>query len=323
MSTNEPIIVARNLRRQYRVQKNALRTGRFGLGLFRREMDHINAVDGIDFTVEPGTAAGLIGLNGAGKSTLMKMITGVLVPSSGHLTVGGLEPASNRKELAKRVGVVFGHRTQLWWDVPLADSIDVLRRIYRVDRREFTTRLARLTELLELGDLLPRAPRQLSLGQRVRAEIVASLLHGPALLVLDEPTVGLDILAKASIRSLLRTLIEEEGVTLLLASHEVNDIEQICDRVILIDHGKILFDGGIDELKSATNVDRSLELEVLHEDAGQADGVRVENVTVKLDSKNLAEEFSRATATGTIASATVTGGSLEAILASVFRRMAD
>ncbi len=286
-------------------------------------MSSVKAVDDISFDIAPGTAVGLIGLNGAGKSTLQKMITGVLVPTSGSLKVTGLNPEKSRKNLAKKVGVVFGHRTQLWWDVPLVDSLNVLRRVYGVDKSEFEARKSKLADLLDLGDLMPRAPRQFSLGQRVRAEIMASLLHGPQLLVLDEPTVGLDVLAKANIRTLIRSLVEEEGVSVLLASHEVADIEEICSRALLIDHGKLLFDGSLEELTAKSSVDRTLSLEVVHEDSSSESGVRLETVSIDLDSTDAARQINEATQTGKISEASVGGGSLESVLAAMFAENAD
>ncbi len=317
-SATGPIIVANQLTRHYKVQKNALKTGRFGLGLVRREMEIVKAIDDLNFTIEPATAVGLIGLNGAGKSTLLKLITGVLVPTSGEVLVGGLQPSEHRKEVVRNIGVVFGHRSQLWWDVPLIDSLNVLRLIYSVDEKDYKQRLQILTDRLEMGDLLPRAPRQLSLGQRVRGEIMASLLHGPNLLILDEPTVGLDIIAKAKIRRLIRSLIEEEGVTVILASHEVSDIEEICERTILLHEGRILYEGTIEALKAQANVERSLVLDVERGTGQGSDDVVVEQVTIPLSGNDTARRLAEVASLGTVSGAQVTGGSLEVILARLF-----
>ncbi|MBI4307168.1 MAG: ATP-binding cassette domain-containing protein [Chloroflexi bacterium] len=315
--TSPTLITAHDLHRYYRVQKNALSAGRFGIRMLRREMDVVKAIDGVNFEIGTGTAVALVGLNGAGKSTLLKLITGVLVPTSGELTVAGLRPTDQRTKVAGMVGVVFGHRSQLWWDVPLIESMKVLRRIYSVERPVYEERLEKLTALLDLTELLSRAPRQMSLGQRVRGEIMASLLHGPRLLILDEPTVGLDIIAKANIRRLIRTLVSEEQVTVILASHEVIDIEEICDRVMLIHHGKILYEGTLDALKAHTDVDRSLVLDVVR-DGDESGTVKVEKVTVPLDGAGSAQKLIEAASKGTVAGATVTGGSLEQILAKIF-----
>ena len=216
--------------------------------------------------------------------------------------------------------MVFGHRTQLWFDVPVIDSFKVLRRIYSVPKAEFDARLKQLTELLELGDLLSRSTRQLSLGQRMRAEIMASLLHGPRLLILDEPTVGLDIVAKSNIRRLIRSLVSEEGVTVILASHEVADIEEICDRAILIDEGKLLYDGTLDELKRRAQVDRSLVVDVMRDDAGSGPGsqIEIEQITVPLGDGEASSVLVELASSRRIVGASVTGGSLETILAKMF-----
>ena len=186
---------------------------------------------------------GYIGPNGAGKSTTIKMLTGILVPTSGHLRVAGLEPSRHRTELARRIGVVFGQRTTLWWDLPLRDSFELLQKIYRIDPERHRANLAEYVELLDLGDLLDTPVRQLSLGQRMRGDITAALLHDPEVLYLDEPTIGLDVVSKGRLREFLRTLNAERGTTLLLTTHDLQDIEALCRRVIVIDHGTLVFDG--------------------------------------------------------------------------------
>ena len=322
MSRSNQLIRATDLTRYYKIQRDSLRAGRFGLGFLRRDMDYVKAIDGISFEVAEASAVGLIGLNGAGKSTLLKLITGVIVPTSGELTVGGLRPSEKRKVVARNVGVVFGHRSQLWPDVPVIESFKVLRRIYSVDEKPYRERLERLSDLLEMHELVRRPTRQLSLGQRVRAEIMASLLHGPRLLILDEPTVGLDIVAKANIRRLIRSLVEEEGVTVILASHEVTDIEAICDRAILLHEGHILFDGTLDELRKRAAVERSLVLDIVPDDTVGDAGteISVDRVTMPLDQVGGAKRLSELAAAGTIVDASVTGGSLEAVIAAMFEQ---
>ena len=199
MGTDRILVAADRLVRHYRVQKDALSFGRFGLGWFRREFETVKAIDEISFSIDRASSVGLIGLNGAGKSTLVKLVTGVLAPTDGGITVNGLEPHRNRTEVTRHIGVVFGHRTQMWWELPLMETYRVLRRIYGIPRGEFDERVEKLATLLEVKEMLSRAPRQLSLGQRMRAEIMASLLHGPKLLLLDEPTVGIDFVAKSRI----------------------------------------------------------------------------------------------------------------------------
>ncbi|MBY9073444.1 ATP-binding cassette domain-containing protein [Nocardioides sp. WL0053] len=232
---------------------------------FRREVHEVRAVDHLSFAVGAGEMVGYIGPNGAGKSTTIKMLTGILVPSSGSLSVAGIDPSRNRVELTRRIGVVFGQRTTLWWDLPLRDSFELLRRIYRIDRDRYRRNLAEFTELLELGDLLDTPVRQLSLGQRMRGDIAAALLHDPEILYLDEPTIGLDVVSKGRLREFLRTLNAERGVTLLLTTHDLQDIEQLCSRVMVIDHGFLVFDGSLELLHERGGSTRTLVVDLVDE----------------------------------------------------------
>jgi ABC-2 type transport system ATP-binding protein len=218
----------------------------------------ITAVDGISFQVAAGEFVGYAGPNGAGKSTTVKMLSGVLTPSAGRITVDGLVPIKQRRQLAQRMGVVFGQRTQLFWDLPVLDSFELVRHMYRIPAARFTARLGRLDELLELGPLLPVPVRSLSLGQRMRAELAAAVLPGPRILFLDEPTIGLDIEAKAAVREFLRELNAAEGTTAILTTHDLDDIAELCSRLMIIDHGRIVYDGTIDALHAAYGSTRML-----------------------------------------------------------------
>ncbi|WP_030769561.1 MULTISPECIES: ABC transporter ATP-binding protein [unclassified Streptomyces] len=217
----------------------------------RREKRQVRAVDGISFEVARGEMVGYIGPNGAGKSTTIKMLTGILTPSGGRLRVAGIDPARERMRLAHRIGVVFGQRTTLWWDLPLKDSYGLMRRLYRVPRARFEENLERCVERLDLAELLDVPVRQLSLGQRMRGDIAAALLHDPEVLYLDEPTIGLDVVSKAKVRGFLRQLNEELGTTVLLTTHDLQDIEQLCERVMVIDHGRLMYDGPLGGLHAA------------------------------------------------------------------------
>jgi ABC-2 type transport system ATP-binding protein len=223
-----------------------------------RERTTVRAVDEVSFAVEAGEFVGYLGPNGAGKSTTIKMLTGILTPSSGRVRVCGLDPSRQRTALARRIGVVFGQRTTLWWDLPLRDSLTLIRHLYRVDEDAHRTRLAELTELLELEPFLGTPVRQLSLGQRMRGDLAAALLHDPRLLVLDEPTIGLDVVSKGTVREFLARINAERGTTILLTTHDLGDIERLCRRVMIIDRGRLAYDGGLDRLRATVGADRLL-----------------------------------------------------------------
>jgi ABC-2 type transport system ATP-binding protein len=248
-------------------------------GRFRRRRRVVDAVDEISFRVERGELLGYLGPNGAGKSTTVKMLTGILVPSSGHVRVAGLEPSRQRIQLARRIGAMFGQRIQLWWDLPLVESFELLRHIYRVPADRYRANLERFRHVLDLDPFLQTPVRQLSLGQRIRGELTAAMLHGPELLFLDEPTIGLDVVAKQRVREFLAELNAERGVTVLLTTHDLGDIERLCSRLLVIDHGRLIWDGGIDELKERYGGERTLIVD-LEEPAPplDVDGARVERV---------------------------------------------
>jgi ABC-2 type transport system ATP-binding protein len=220
---------------------------------------------------------GYIGPNGAGKSTTIKMLTGILVPTAGRLSVAGIDPSRNRVGLTRRIGVVFGQRTTLWWDLPLRDSFELLRRIYRVDAARFARNLREFVELLDLGQLLDTPVRQLSLGQRMRGDIVAALLHDPEILYLDEPTIGLDVVSKGRLREFLRSINRERDVTLLLTTHDLQDIEQLCSRVMVIDHGSLVYDGTLAGLHTHGSSTRTLVVDLVDE----APPIEVPGATVR------------------------------------------
>jgi len=248
-------------------------------GRFRRERHVVEAVRGISFRVDRGELIGYLGPNGAGKSTTIKMLTGILVPTSGTATVAGMTPARQRIELAKRIGAMFGQRIQLWWDLPLIDSFELLRHIYRVPAERYRANLARFREVLDLDPFLQTPVRQLSLGQRIRGELTAAMLHGPELLFLDEPTIGLDVVAKQRVRDFLIEINREDGVTVLLTTHDLGDIERLCERLLVIDHGSLIWDGAIVELRKRYGDERTLVVDL--EEAAPPlaiEGARVERV---------------------------------------------
>jgi ABC-2 type transport system ATP-binding protein len=231
-------------------------------GRLRRERHVVDAVRGISFRVARGELLGYLGPNGAGKSTTIKMLTGILVPSGGHVRVAGLEPSRRRIELARRIGAMFGQRVQLWWDLPLHDSFELLRHVYKVPRERHRDRLERLRAVLDLDAFLQTPVRQLSLGQRIRGELAAAMLHGPELLFLDEPTIGLDVVAKQRVRDFLLEINREDGVTVMLTTHDLGDIERLCERLLVTDHGALIWDGGISELKARFGGERTLVVDL-------------------------------------------------------------
>jgi ABC-2 type transport system ATP-binding protein len=233
------------------------------------------AVDGISFQVAAGEFVGYAGPNGAGKSTTVKMMCGILTPSGGRVIVDGLTPTKQRRQLARRIGVVFGQRTQLWWDLPLSDSFDLVRHLYRIPTLTWRRRLDELTNLLDLGPLLAQPVRTLSLGQRMRSELAAAVLPAPRVLFLDEPTIGLDVEAKAAVRAFLRELNRAEGTTVILTTHDLDDIVELCHRLLIIDHGQTIYDGTVEGLRRRYGTTRVLVVD-LREDAEVAvEGARV------------------------------------------------
>lgn len=244
-----PIITVEHLSKYFKVHKR--RTGFWGnlSSTVSRQHNIIKAVDDVNFSLERGELVGYIGANGAGKSTTIKMLTGILVPTSGHIDVMGLTPYRNRRENTRRIGVVFGQRTQLWWDLPVIDSFELLKHIYEIPQNLYKQNLEFFSELLQLQPFLSTPVRRLSLGQRMRCDLTAALLHNPEILYLDEPTIGLDVVAKEQVRQFLRQVNAERQVTVILTTHDLNDVEKVCQRLIIIDSGKIIYDGGIDALK--------------------------------------------------------------------------
>jgi ABC-2 type transport system ATP-binding protein len=230
--------------------------------LVSRRYRSVTAVDGVSITVPRGEVIGYLGPNGAGKSTTIKMLTGIMSPSAGTVRVVGCDPHRQRDAYVKRVGAVFGQRSQLWWDLAVGESFDLLRHLYDVPKADFDQRLKRYDGVLGLGEFLRTPVRKLSLGQRMKADLAASLLHAPEVLFLDEPTVGVDVVTKARLRTFLAELNREQGTTIVLTTHDMQDIEALCRRVVVIDHGKIIHDGTLDALKERYGAGKRLQLTV-------------------------------------------------------------
>lgn len=244
------MIHVENLRKEFKkVNKEPGLKGSFK-ALFKPDYEIVTAVDGISFDVPKGEILGFIGPNGAGKSTVIKMLTGILTPTSGECIINDRNPTKNRKQYVKEIGVVFGQRTQLWWDLPLRETYAVLKEIYEVEENEYKKRMAFLNEVLDLDGFISSPVRTLSLGQRMRADIAASMLHNPKVLFLDEPTIGLDVVVKDNIRKAIEKINAEEQTTVILTTHDLADIELLSKRIVMIDKGSNVFDGKIADLKS-------------------------------------------------------------------------
>ena len=247
--------------------------------LFSRNYTRLKAVDSVTFTLTPGDMVGYIGPNGAGKSTSVKMLTGILVPTSGSVTANGFTPYRERMAYTRTIGAVFGQRTQLWWDIAVVESFRLLKRIYDVSDRDYEARMTRFDEILEIKRYLHQPVRKLSLGERMRCDLAAALLHNPPLLFLDEPTIGLDLLAKESIREFLKEVNRKFGTTILLTTHDLSDIEELCSRLMIIDRGRILFDGPLANLKRMLWRQNQIRFELKErEQAAMIEQVQLPNV---------------------------------------------
>ena len=243
------IISVKNLSKTFKKPKRE--EGLVGMikALFSREYDEVRAVDEISFDIEEGEIVGYIGANGAGKSTTIKMMCGILHPTSGSVTVNQLDFEKNRQKINKQMGVVFGQKTQLWWDIPLIETFKILKSIYEVSDEDYEERFEYLCDLLDMRPFLTQTVRSLSLGQRMRADFAAALIHSPKIVYLDEPTIGLDVLVKDKIRSAIKELNKKYNITVILTTHDMKDIEELCNRIIIIDKGKILYDGSLSNIK--------------------------------------------------------------------------
>lgn len=278
------MIKVENLTKEFRSSKKypgfkgAIKT------FFSKEYTIKKAVDNISFEIAKGEIVGYIGANGAGKSTTIKMITGILTPTSGTVSVNDIIPYENREKNAMDIGVVFGQRTQLWWDLPLSETFSLLKDIYGVSDADFKERMEFLNNVLELNDFLLSPVRTLSLGQRMRADLAAALVHNPKIIYLDEPTIGLDIIVKENVRQAIKTINERYGTTIILTTHDLNDIEELCKRIIIIDDGRKLYDGSIDDIKNKYGYMTTVELQTKH--AIKNDEVKLNDI-FKLEPEDL------------------------------------
>lgn len=256
----ENMIEVKNIKKYYKISKRQKGFVSSIKHLFHRKYEEKKAVDNISFTIKKGEIVGFIGPNGAGKSTTIKMLSGILYPDTGELEVDGYIPYKQRKQYVKNIGVVFGQKSQLNWDLPLIESFELMKYIYKIPKKKYEENLDRFTKLLDMEDFINQPVRQLSLGQRMRGDIVAALLHSPKIVFFDEPTIGLDVVAKDKIRGFIKYMNETEKTTIIFTTHDMQDIEKVCDRLIIIDEGKKIYDGSIDEIKNKYASHKTIEI---------------------------------------------------------------
>ncbi|WP_069325716.1 ABC transporter ATP-binding protein, partial [Paenibacillus nuruki] len=262
----ENIIEVKNVYKQFKISEREKGLFNSVKSLFTNNYHIKKAVDNISFSIKKGEIVGYIGANGAGKSTTIKMLSGILVPSSGSVLIDGLVPYENRKENAKKIGVVFGQRSQLYWNLPMEETFDLYKKIYKIPENDFIYNVEFYVDLLEMSPFLRTPVRQLSLGQRMRAELVVALLHNPEILYLDEPTIGLDVVVKQKIRKFIKEINKEKDLTVILTTHDMDDIEQICNRIITIHGGEIVYDGSLDQFKNSYSMGHQIIIEYVNDD---------------------------------------------------------
>ncbi len=272
---SKQMIELKNINKTFKIAKRNAGLGEAVKALFKKEYTMIHALNDVSFSIGDGEMVGYIGPNGAGKSSTIKIMSGILTPDSGSCVINGRTPWKNRIAHVREIGVVFGQRSQLWWDVPVADSFELIKEIYKVGDAAFKKNLGELTELLDIGEIIRTPARQLSLGQRMRCEIAASLLHNPKILFLDEPTIGLDAVSKIAVREFIKTVNRERGTTVILTTHDMQDIEALTERILLIGKGRILLDGSLEELKKRNSAHKTLTVDYAGRLDGLADGMSV------------------------------------------------
>lgn len=322
-----PQIIVENLLKKFHIAERTPGVWGAMAGLVRRRYRTVTALNGISFTLDEGEMLGYIGPNGAGKSTTVKILSGILVPEGGKVEVLGYTPWKQRIEMVRQIGVVFGQRTQLWWDLPVIESFDLLRDIYSVHRDIYKNNRDELVDLLDLSPLLDTPVRQLSLGQRMRCDLAASLLHSPKILYLDEPTIGLDAISKLAVRDFIRKLNRDRNVTIILATHDMDDIETLCERVLVINEGDLLTDGTLEDLRAMVTKERRLTVILRNEDGDISDPEAEvierngRRVTLKFDPEHTpaAELISRIASNYEIRDLFVENPPIEEIIAKIYR----
>ncbi len=315
-----------NICKTFRVAKRGAGLKSAARALVKREYTYVHALKDVSFTIGDGEMVGYIGPNGAGKSSTIKIMSGILTPDSGTCQINGRTPWRERIAHVRDIGVVFGQRSQLWWDVPVIDSFELLKDIYKVDAKTYNRSLDELTTLLDLSEILKTPARQLSLGQRMRCEIAASLIHSPRILFLDEPTIGLDAVSKIAVRSFIKSVNRDRGTTVILTTHDMQDIEALTERILLIGKGQILLDGSLNELKRRSSRHKTLvadyagELPVLPEGMNLVKGVDGHaDITVDTDVLSVSAAIAHISAHTEIRDISVTGASAEEMVVSLYK----
>lgn len=325
-------IEVEHLVKEYKRKKNKENLLQAVGSMFRPDYEVLRAVDDISFKVEKGEAVGYVGPNGSGKSTTIKMLCGILTPSEGKLTVNGMIPQKERMKNNKKIGVVFGNRSLLWWDVPVIESYRLFQKLYEIPKQTFNDNLEKFTEIMGIGPLLSIPERQLSLGQKMRCNIAAAFLHNPEIVYLDEPTIGLDSESKASIRECVRRMNEEEETTFIVTSHDFQDIETLCRRIILINHGKVVVDDSMQNVKLSFNTQKQIQFEVdrnpwYHKEALQMEGVRLTSETPRgitleydVDKISSIEVMQKVSECCEIRDVSITGRDIEATIRDIIKK---
>lgn len=320
------MIELRNVSKTYKIARREAGFKAAAKALFNKKYTYLKALDDISFSIGDGEMVGYIGPNGAGKSSTVKVMSGILTPDSGECTINGLTPWKSRKEHVKNIGVVFGQRSQLWWDVPVIDSFELIRDIYTIPENAYRKNLTELTELLDLSDILRTPARQLSLGQRMRCEISASLLHSPKILFLDEPTIGLDAVSKIAVRDFIRTVNRERKTTVILTTHDMQDIEALTERILLIGKGRILLDGTLNELKNRNGNYKTITAQFTGGSFAEAEGIHVKEMlngravfVVDTSLVDVSEAIRNITASAEITDLSVEGTSTEEMVVSLYK----
>jgi len=319
------MIELRNICKTFRVAKRNAGFGEALKALFRKEYTYVQALKNVSFSIGDGEMIGYIGPNGAGKSSTIKIMSGILTPDSGECVINGLTPWKNRKEHVRHIGVVFGQRSQLWWDVPVIDSFELIRDIYKVDGARYKRNLDELVAMLDLAEIVRTPARQLSLGQRMRCEIAASLLHDPAILFLDEPTIGLDAVSKIAVRTFIKRINKERKTTVILTTHDMQDIEALTERILLLGRGQILLDGSLSDLKKRISEYKTITLDYISGYFQETEGISLQSkidghAVFRIDTKmiSVSDAISHLSRSADISDISVVGASAEEMVVSLY-----